>query len=58
MPSKSKAQQRYFGAELSRKREGKATQTGMSEAKLAEMASAPKGTKRLPERVKAKGKKT
>jgi hypothetical protein len=57
MPAKSKAQQRFMGAELARKREGKATQTGMSEAKLSEMASAPKGTKRLPEHTK-KGKKT
>lgn len=53
MPAKSKAQQRFMGAELQRAREGKKTQTGMSEAKLEEMASTPKG-KKLPEK---KGKK-
>jgi hypothetical protein len=53
MPAKSKAQARFFGAELQRKREGKATKTDLSEAKLEEMASKPKG-KKLPEK---KGKK-
>lgn len=53
MPAKSKAQQRYFGLELGRKRAGKKTETGLSEAKLSEMASKPKG-KRLPEKKKAK----
>lgn len=53
MPAKSKSQQRYFGAELARKRAGKSTETGLSEAKLEEMASKPKG-KKLPEK---KGKK-
>lgn len=53
MPAKSKAQQRFMGAELQRAREGKKTQTGLSEAKLEEMASKPKG-KKLPEK---KGKK-
>ena len=56
MPAKSKAQQKFFGAELQRKREGKATETGLSEAKLSEMASKPKG-KKLPAHVK-KGKKS
>jgi hypothetical protein len=54
MPAKSKAQQRFFGAELGRKRAGKKTQTGLSETKLEEMATKPKG-KRLPEK-KAKKK--
>lgn len=53
MPAKSKAMQRFMGAELQRKREGKKTQTGMSEAELEKMASKPRG-KRLPEKVKAK----
>lgn len=56
MPAKSKAQMRYMGMELAKKREGKKTETGMSEAKLAEMASKPKG-KKLPEHVKKQGKK-
>jgi hypothetical protein len=55
MPAKSKAQQRFFGAELGRKRAGKKTQTGLGEAKLEELATKPKG-KRLPEKVKAKVK--
>ena len=54
MPAKSKAQQRYFGAELGRKRAGKKTETGLSEEKLSEMAAKPKG-KRLPERKAKKG---
>jgi hypothetical protein len=48
MPAKSKAQQRFMGAELARKRAGKRTKTAMSESQLSEFA----GTKRkgLPER--------
>lgn len=48
MPAESKAQQRFMGAELARKREGKKTKTGMSEKQLKEFA----GTKRkgLPEK--------
>jgi len=42
-----------MGAELARARAGEKTQTGMSEAKLEEMARKPKG-KKLPEKVKAK----
>ena len=53
MPAKSRSQQRFFGAELARKRAGEKTQTGLSEAKLEEMASKPKG-KKLPAKVKAK----
>lgn len=49
MSAKSKSQQRFFGRELQRKREGKSTQTGLSEEKLSEMAEKPKG-KRLPEK--------
>lgn len=51
-PSVSKRQQRFFGAELSRKRAGKKTITGMSGKQLREFAST--GRKGLPAR---KGKK-
>lgn len=51
MPPVSKAQQRFMGAELARKRAGKKTQTGMSETQLSEFASKPKG-KKLPARKK------
>jgi hypothetical protein len=39
MPAKSEKQRKFMGAELARKRAGKKTKTGMSEKKLAEMAS-------------------
>ncbi len=39
MPSVSKKQQRFMGAELERKRQGKKTKTGMSEKQLHEFAS-------------------
>lgn len=39
MPSVSKRQQKFFGAELSRKRAGKKTRTGMSEKQMKEYAS-------------------
>ena len=55
MPSHSKAQQRFMGAELARKRAGKATQTEMSEAQLEDFAATP--TAKLPEHVKKKKKK-
>ncbi len=38
MPAKTRRQQRFFGAELERKRAGKRTKTGLSEAKLREHA--------------------
>ena len=41
MPAKTEKQRRFMGAELERKREGKKTQTGMSEAELEKMASKP-----------------
>lgn len=52
MPAKSKVQQMFMGAELARKRAGKATKTGMSESQLEDFAA----TKRtgLPTRVKMK----
>lgn len=51
-PAKSKAQQRFFGAELSRRRAGKKTRTHMTEAQLEEFASTK--TKGLPKRARKK----
>ena len=48
MPAVSKAQQAFFGVELSRKRLGKKTKTGLSEKKLKEFASTKR--KGLPKR--------
>jgi Protein of unknwon function (DUF3008) len=48
MPSTSKAQQRFMGAELSRLRAGKKTKTGMSEKSLRDFARTPR--KGLPAR--------
>jgi hypothetical protein len=45
MPAKTEKQRRFMGAELERKREGKKTQTGMSESELEKMASKPKSKK-------------
>jgi hypothetical protein len=52
MPSKSKSQQEFMGAELERKRAGKKTRTGMSEEQLEDFASTKR--KGLPQR-KGKG---
>lgn len=38
MPSKTDKQRRFMGAELARKRKGKKTKTGMSEAQLKDFA--------------------
>ena len=46
MPAKTERQRRFLGAELARKREGKATKTDMSERQLKEFASKPKKKKR------------
>ena len=43
MPAVSERQRRFFGAELSRKRKGKKTRTGLSEKKLKDFAK----TKRI-----------
>jgi Protein of unknwon function (DUF3008) len=57
MPAKAKAQQKFMGAELARKRAGKETQTDMSTEQLTDFAATK--TKKLPEKVKAKkGSKT
>ena len=45
MPAKTEKQRKFMGAELQRKREGKKTQTGMSEKKLEEYASKDKKKK-------------
>jgi hypothetical protein len=50
MPAKSKAQQKFMGAELGRARAGKATQTGMSQQQLKDFASTPR--KGLPAKAK------
>ena len=42
MPAKSEKQRKFMGAELQRKREGKKTQTGMTEKELEEYASKKK----------------
>ncbi len=42
MPAKTEKQRKFMGAELQRKREGKETQTGMSEKELEKFASKPK----------------
>jgi hypothetical protein len=55
MPSKSKAQQEFMGADLRRAREGKKTRTGMSESQLEDFAATKR--KGLPQKVKQKGKK-
>lgn len=52
MPAKSKAQQRFFGAELARRRAGKKTRTKMTEAQLKEFAETKR--KGLPTRKKKK----
>lgn len=36
MPAKTEKQRRFFGAELSRKRKGKKTKTGLSTKKIKE----------------------
>jgi hypothetical protein len=39
MPAKTEKQRKFMGAELQSKREGKKTQTGMSEKELEKFAS-------------------
>lgn len=39
MPAVSEKQRKFMGAELARKRAGKRTKTGMSEAQLADFAT-------------------
>lgn len=53
-PARSKAQQRFMGAELGRKRAGKKTRTDMTEAQLKHHASTPR--KGLPARAKRKAR--
>jgi hypothetical protein len=46
MPAKTEKQRKFMGAELERKREGKKTQTGMSESQLEDFASKGGGKKK------------
>lgn len=55
MPSRSRAQQRFFGSELDRARKGKKTQTGLAEATIEDFAATKLA--KLPEKVKPKAKK-
>lgn len=55
-PITSEAQRGFFGAELARKRKGKATKTKMSEAELSRHLE-ESGGKKLPARAKLKRKK-
>ncbi len=41
MPAKTDKQRRFMGAELERKRDGKKTETGMSEKQLEDFARKP-----------------
>lgn len=50
MPAKSKKQQRLAGADLARKRAGKKTRTGMTEAQLEDFARTKR--KKLPARTR------
>lgn len=54
MPSESKAQQGFMGADYARAKAGKKTKTGMTKAQLREFASTPR--KGLPARVKRKAR--
>lgn len=46
MPSTSRKQQRFMGAELARKRAGKKTRTGMTESQLADFTKRRKKKKK------------
>lgn len=46
MPAYTERQRRFMGAELARKRAGKSTQTGMSEAQLRDFARKTKKRKK------------
>lgn len=52
MPAKSKAQRRFAGAELGRKRAGKKTRTGMTTVQLKDIAGTSE--KGLPKRKRKK----
>lgn len=54
MPSVSRKQRRFFGAELGRKKKGEATETGMSKSQLEDFASTKEAG--LPLKVKKKKK--
>lgn len=46
MPSSSRKQQQFMGAELARKRAGKKTKTGMTESQLKDFAKSRKKKKK------------
>ncbi len=46
MPAKTEKQRKFMGAELQRKREGKKTQTGMTESQLEDFATKDGNAKR------------
>jgi hypothetical protein len=56
VPAKSDKQRRFMGAELARKRAGKKTQTGMTEAQLEEFAKKPKKSRPVPRKPNPRGK--
>jgi hypothetical protein len=58
MPAKSEKQRRFMGAELERKREGKKTRTGMTEAQLEDFASKGPSTKRSKSSSKSKSRES
>ena len=55
MPAQSEKQRKFMGAELQRKREGKKTQTGMSEKQLEDFAKKPGGGRRTRSALAALG---
>ena len=58
IPAKSKRQQRFMGAELTRRRAGRKTVTGMSEAQLREFAGTRrKGLPALARRARMRRRK-
>jgi hypothetical protein len=56
MPSSTEKQRRFMGAELERKREGKKTETGMSEKQLEEFASKPTSDARTSAKPSSRSK--
>jgi hypothetical protein len=60
MPAESEKQRRFMGAELARKRAGKKTRTGMSEAQLKDFAAKgkrPRGSGEFTEEDMKRGYK-
>jgi hypothetical protein len=57
MPAESEKQRRFMGAELSRKRAGKKTKTGMSEQQLSDFATKKKPGEKFSKLAHHKGRK-